>query len=202
MELDHDDVIVIDGDSDCPERKSSPASILSASTDLIFGYLDRPGSCPSVEFNELFQIRGLAQRDDKLPTLIMDENAGRNISEIVFHIVPSEAWPHLVENPYDRTVVILIGLDNALSRVALATGRHLHDRGFRVVACDLDEGRFPGTAFHTATKSEDVPRFFGEVQYWDETCKLIRSKVSPPRLIIDALGHVRGSGRAIFPSTN
>lgn len=127
---------------------------------------------------------GHGGREFNLNADILNENAGRNIAEAAIAAISPGGRRTAPGNHNSEPVVVALAGENTSGARAIAAGRHLLDRGYRVIVTYL-EPEEPGA--DSEQVNDQLLRFNGKVMQWHQLSAYLKKLDAPPELIIDGL---------------
>ncbi|KAL5343199.1 hypothetical protein BJX70DRAFT_385703 [Aspergillus crustosus] len=135
-------------------------------------------SCPTVSPLQILEVEQLAIGEVGLTEDMVTENAGRSIAEAAVGLLSSDAAA--------ATILALVGNHRTGAR-AIASARHLRNRGHRVTVCMLGI-EHEVELLESCRKQVDIfKKMGGRFLKWEELSPRLSTAEFAPDLILDAL---------------
>lgn len=140
--------------------------------------------CPIVSPVQMLDIERIAEAEVGLTEEILTENAARNIAEVALSVVKGESREELRD---DSKMIVLLAGNNQNGVRAVAAGRHLRNRGLRVMIYVLGLEREEDLLQSVQRQIQIFRKSGGKIVRWDELKASLATPSALPELIIDAL---------------
>ncbi|KAI9375266.1 hypothetical protein BJX61DRAFT_531780 [Aspergillus egyptiacus] len=135
-------------------------------------------SCPTVSPLQMLEVEQLAIGEVGLTEDMITENAGRSIAEAAVGLLSSDAAA--------PTILVLIGNHRTGAR-AIASARHLRNRGHRVTVCMLGIEHDPELPESCRKQLDVFKKIGGRFLRWEEVSARISTSEFAPDLVLEAL---------------
>jgi enhancer of mRNA-decapping protein 3 len=135
-------------------------------------------SCPTVSPLQILEVEQLAVGEAGLTEDIIAENAGRSIAEAAVGLLSNEAAA--------PTILVLTGNHRTGAR-AIASARHLRNRGHRVTVCMLGIEHEPELLDNCRKQLDIFKKIGGRFLKWEELSTRLSTSEFAPDLVLDAM---------------
>ncbi|KAI9782413.1 MAG: enhancer of mRNA decapping [Candelina submexicana] len=170
-----------------PNKHSPSASSLPTSTKSSLRVVSTDRSCPTVGPLQMLEIEHIATSELGLTEDMMTENAARGIAQVSISVL-SPGGKRLAKNNHNPLpVIVVLAGNNKSGARAVAAGRHLRNRGVRVLICVLGLEHEDELLESVRRQLAIFRKIGGRVLRWEELSASLMTIDAPPELVIDAL---------------
>ncbi|KAL3459075.1 hypothetical protein BJX64DRAFT_279469 [Aspergillus heterothallicus] len=135
-------------------------------------------SCPTVSPLQILEVEQLANGEVGLTEDLIAENAGRSIAEAAVGLLSNDAAA--------PTILVLTGNHRTGAR-AIASARHLRNRGHRVTVCMLGIEHEPELLDSCRKQLDIFKKIGGRFLKWEELSTRLTASEFAPDLVLDAM---------------